>query len=147
MSCSQHGAAVSTQGELCVDPEWILLRKPKVSPTACGSSGGAQDRTCSSGEHQQQDPDHAQRDMLDSPISETTCPFFLPIPWHMTLFLHSIVQYLLNKRCWTGEKEHIILVQDSWQAFCLILRTHIVLNKPSLGPPSPSNHSALSKST
>lgn len=134
-------------GELCVDPKWILLRKPKVSPTACGSSGGAQDVTCSFGEHQQQKQDHTLSDMLGSPISEMTCPFFLPIPWHMTLSFHSIVQYLPNKRCWIEEKEHIIFVQDIWQVFCLILRNHIVLNKPSVGPPSPSNHRAVSKST
>lgn len=67
--------------------------------------------------------------------------------WLITLFLHSIVQYLLNKRYWKGEKELIILVQDSWQAFYLILKTHLVLNKPSLGPPFLSNYPTLSKST
>lgn len=133
--------------EHSLDPKWILLRKPKVSPAACGFSGGSQDRTCSSGEHHKQDPDHAQRDMMDSPVSEITCPFSLPILRLMSLFLHSIVQYLLNKRRWTGEKELITLVQNSWQGFHLLLKTHIMLSKPSLGPPFPSNHPTLSKST
>lgn len=34
-----------------------------------------------------------------------------------------------------------------WQGFHLILKTHTVLSKPSLGPPFPSNHPTLSKST
>lgn len=139
MSCSH--CAVSTREELCIHPKWILLRKLKVSPTVCG---GAQNRTSSSGDHQQQDPDRAWRNMLDSPVSEATCPFFLPIPWCMTPFLHSTVQYLPNKRCWTGEKEDIILVWDSWQTFALYYGLKCVKRTIT---PSPSNCTALAKTT
>lgn len=128
--------------EHSLDPKWIPLRKPKLHLQLVSLLVGP-----NSGEQHKQDPECAQRDMLDSPISGMTCPFSLPILWLMTSLLHSFVQYLLNKRCWTGDKELIISVQDNWQGFHLMLKTHIVLSKLSLGPPFPSNYPTLSKST